>query len=66
MINLPPYHPEFNPTELVFNTLLQRLTRIRARYNSLDAVDFKHDIERFVSSFDLSDVLAFYEHISYI
>ena len=40
MITLPPYHPGFNPTELVFNTILQRLSGKRARYNSLDADDF--------------------------
>ena len=28
MITLTPYHPDFNPTELVFNTLLQRLTSL--------------------------------------
>ena len=40
MIPLPPYHPDFNPTEFVFNGLLQRLVAQRARYNSLDAYDF--------------------------
>jgi len=63
MINLPP---KLNSTELVFNTLLQRLTQTRAIYNSLDAVDFKHTIELVMTSFDLSDVLAFYEHSGYI
>ena len=66
MINLHPYYQELNLTELVFNTLLQRLTQIRARYNSLDTVDFKYAIELVMSSFDLRDVLAFYEHIVYI
>ena len=31
MIPLPPYHPELNPTENVFNTLLQRLRSKRIR-----------------------------------
>ena len=30
MIILPPYHPDFNPMELVFNNLLQRLSSQRA------------------------------------
>ena len=30
MIPLPPYHPDLNPTELVFNTLLQRLMSERS------------------------------------
>ena len=66
MMNLPPYHLELNPTELVFNTLLQRLTPVRGRYNSLYAVDYKHDIELIMSNFDLIDVFAFYEHSGYI
>ena len=66
MINLPPYQPELNPAELVFNTLLQRLTQIRARYNSLDTVVFKHAIELIRSNFDLRDVHDFYGHSSYI
>ena len=32
MITLPPYYPDFNPAELVFNTLHQRLIRLRERY----------------------------------
>ena len=40
MITLPPYHPGFNSTELVFNTLLQRLSGERDRYNCLDANNF--------------------------
>ena len=28
MLNLLPYSQELNPTELVFNTLLQRLTSV--------------------------------------
>ena len=32
MITLPPYHPDFNPTERLFNMLLQRLDSKRLRY----------------------------------
>ena len=31
MACLPPCHPDFNPTGLVFNTILQRLASKRAR-----------------------------------
>ena len=40
LLTLPPYSPEFNPTEYVFNTLKQRLTSERARYKALDAANF--------------------------
>ena len=40
MIALQPYYPELNPTELSFNTLLQRLRSIQACYGALDADDF--------------------------
>ena len=40
MIPLPPYHPDLNPTELVFNGLLQRLSAQRSRYHSLGADNF--------------------------
>ena len=46
MITLPPYHREFNPTELVYNTLLQRLSGERARYNCLDANEFLDAIKK--------------------
>ena len=41
MITLLPYHPDFNPTEFVFNTLLQRLTSPRAKYNTTSENTFK-------------------------
>ena len=40
MTTLPPYHPNFNPIELVFQTLLQRLSEEQERYKSLDAANF--------------------------
>ena len=40
MINLPPYHPEFNPVEFVFNTLVQRLNSKKLEYNSGNTEDF--------------------------
>ena len=65
MITLPPYHPDFNPTELVFNTLLQRLSSQRARYNCLFAAGFLDAINIAMRNFDLEDVIAFYRHCGY-
>ena len=62
MITLPPYYPEFNPTELVYNTLLQRLKSSRARYNSLFADDFINTITVFLGAIDHNDVIGFYNH----
>ena len=60
MITLPPYHPDLNPTELVFQTLLQRLRSIRARYNAITQQDFVNQIKLEMNSFTLSDVLSFF------
>ena len=65
MITLPPYHPDFNPTELVFNTLLQRLSAKRARYKSLDADDFLDAIKMEMGNFNILDVIAFYNKCGY-
>ena len=65
-VNLPPYSPEFNPTELVFNCLTQRIKSERARYNAIDAADFKDAIEMEMDSFDLLDVVKFYKHMGYL
>ena len=40
MIELTPYHPYFNPIELVFQTLLTRIKSESARYTSLSANTF--------------------------
>jgi len=66
MIALPPYHPDFNPTELVFQTLLSRLCSERARYNSINANDFKDAIDIEMTDFNLSDVISFYNHCGYL
>ena len=46
MTTSPPYHPEYNPIELVFNTLLQRISSKRACYNSLDVDRFLDAIRK--------------------
>ena len=65
MITLPPYHPDYNPTELVFNTLLQRLKSARARYNCLSANDFVDAICLFLDDFNHEDVVGFYNKCGY-
>ena len=68
MITLPPYHPDFNPTELVFNTTLQRLSARRARYkcwkipfaDSWREISFRDCIIYELDNFDRNDILSFY------
>ena len=65
MIALPPYHPDFNPTGLVFNTLLQRLTSLQARYTSYTEKEFYHEIIAEISSFSLNDVISIFAKCDY-
>ena len=65
MVALPPYHPDFNPTELVFNTLISRLRSQQARYNALDADDFLDAINQEMMAFDVFDVEKMYQHCGY-
>ena len=65
MITLPPYHPDFNPTELVFQCLLRRLTCDRSRYNSLDATNFLDAVKIEMNNFSLDDVKSFYRKFGY-
>ena len=65
-VALPAYSPEYNPTELVFNTLRQRLTAERARYKAIDAIDFLHAIKIQMANFDLLDVVLFYQSCGYL
>ena len=55
MIPLPPYHPELNPTELVFNTLVQRLRSKQTRSSSSTCQDLLVEIELEMNRFSLSD-----------
>ena len=65
MVFLPPYHPELNPTELVFHTLLERLKSEKARYMSLDAYDFMDAIVKCLNNIDCLDVINFYTECGY-
>jgi transposase len=46
MLTLPPYHPELNPIELVFNDLVQVLTRENARDQHTN-ISFHERVVRF-------------------
>ena len=61
ILTLPPYSPELNPPELVFNCLTQRLKSERARYTSIDAADFRDAINVEMGAFDMLDVIKFYK-----
>ena len=65
MIFLPPYHPELNPADLVFYTLLERLKSKEARYNSLDAYDFMDYIIKIIINIHSLDVINFYKECGY-
>ena len=65
-IALPPYSPELNPTELVFNCLQQRLKAERARYKAIDAANFLQAIKLELDEFDLLDVVCFYNKCGYL
>ena len=65
MITLPPYSPELNPTELVFNALLQRLVSVQARYNAVREMDFFVAIKMAMDGFSNLDARAFYNHCGY-
>ena len=66
LLTLPPYSPDFNPTELVFNCLTQRLKSERARYNAIDAADFRDAIVNEMDAFDLLDIVKFYNSMGYL
>ena len=65
MVFLPPYHPELNPTELVFHTLVERLKSEKARYNSLNAYNFLDAIINCLNNIDVLDVINFYTECGY-
>ena len=65
MITLPPYHPDLNPTELVFQTLSQRLVSLRVQYNEYTEQIFVEEIISKMNNFTLRDVLSFFEKCGY-
>ena len=65
MITLPPYHPDYNPTELVFGSLLVRMKSERARYMALSNDDFKFAIGKELENFTTEDIRKFYNFMGY-
>ena len=66
LLRLPAYHPEFNPTELIFQLLFQRMRASRARYIALSDADFKVQIINELASFDLLDIVKNYMSQGYM
>ena len=66
LILLPAYHPEYNPTELVFQLLFQRMRANRSRYIALSNEDFVESIKRELATFDLLDVVKNYMSQGYL
>ena len=65
MITLPPYHPELNPTELVFNGLTQRLRSADSRFQCINNENFIEWIEEILDGFTRSDMKKFYRKDGY-
>ena len=66
LILLPAYHPEYNPTELIFQLLFQRMRAKRSRYNALSNNDFVNEIRNKMATFDLLDVVKNYMSQGYL
>jgi len=63
MIPLPPYRAEFNPTELAFQTLFQRLRELRCEDELTE--DLKSDIQRTLDDISYQDVKRFFRKCGY-
>ena len=61
MISLSPYHPELNPTELVFNILVQRMKSKQTRSLSKSNRNFSAKIENEMMDITREDVKGFYK-----
>jgi hypothetical protein len=64
MMALPPYHPELNPTELVFRALLKRMRSLRCKKGTI--IDFVSEIRR--TLWEMSHRLArsFFKECGYL
>lgn len=66
LVALPAYHPEFNPTELIFQLVFQRLRANRARYTALNNDDFLEEVKNEMANFDLLDIVKCYDSQGYL
>ena len=65
MVTLPPYHPEYNPTEFVFNYLTQELRRRAMRYNSQTTEEFEEHLYEVLDTVPYNYVEKFYRKMGY-
>ena len=65
MVPLPPYHPELNPTELVFNTLVQRMRSNHTRSSSKSNKVFLKKVITEIENFSRDDAKSFYKKCGY-
>ena len=65
MISLPPYHPECNPTEFVFNYVLQEMRRKAMRWNSLTTEQYEANLRKVLYTISYEHVRRFYEKMGY-
>lgn len=66
LLPLPPYHPELNPIELIFNDLVQNLRSNAARFVSLSQEDFNYEVRNFLSNVTHEQVERKYIHRGYV
>ena len=65
MVPLPPYTPELNPCEFVFQTLVQRMRSKNNRERSKNNAKFIQKVESELSNFVRNDVVKEYIHTGY-
>ena len=63
LVPLPPYHPELNPTELVFRTILVTLKSIRCQIGNIDILKEVNDT---LSDISYRSIKSFYKECGYL
>lgn len=66
LLPLPPYHPELNPIELIFNDLVQALRSNASRFVSLTQEEFNYEVQNFLSNVTHTQVEKKYKHRGYV
>ena len=65
MIGLPPYHPEFNPTEYVFNYVTQIMRSTAMRSTAFTTEEFEQKLINVLNTIPYSFVLKTYRKMGY-
>ena len=60
LVTLPPYHPELNPTELIFHILLERLRSRHSRCLSPTIFHFHEEMRCVLDEISFDDVYSAY------